>query len=167
MGFFQQRNERARKLLRALFPYKRQVIYGRGEHESPYLIRYRVWGIGLHIFYRGDADPDCHDHPFDFHTFPLTPYVEEVLTPSTGAKYAQVVPALRWTFRPAEHTHRVLGRFSGLDEYSGYDSPQTDGRKIITIVIFHKRRREWGFWQNRVWVHWKRYLYGNTTTWID
>lgn len=169
MGFFAQRRERARRFMRWAFRFKYQVIYGReGHHRTPYLTRIRAYGIGLHIFHRGDEDPDPHDHPFDFWTFPLTPYVEEVYDPKANTIQRQVVPAWRWTFRPAEHCHRVIGRFSGDDEYTGFATAQTDERKIYTIVVFQKHRREWGFWQNRVWIHWKRYVYRDrTTTWLD
>lgn len=148
--------------------FKKQVIYGRGEHASPYLVRYRLFNVALHVFYRGDPDPDPHDHPFDFKTFPLAPYVEEVYIPDTGAKYTQVVPAFRWTKRKAEHCHRILGRYSGLDEYTGYDRPQVDAEVFFTIVVFKPRRREWGFYKNRVWIQWRRYLSNiDPTTWVD
>ena len=32
---------------------------------TPYMTRYWIGRLRLHIFYRGDADPDCHDHPWD------------------------------------------------------------------------------------------------------
>lgn len=43
---------------------------------SPKIKGYRLM---LHIFWEGDPDPDCHDHPWDFYTFPLVSYDEEVL----------------------------------------------------------------------------------------
>lgn len=41
----------------------------------------RAWfgRLRFHVFFRGDQDPDCHDHPWGFWTFPLRSYVEEVL----------------------------------------------------------------------------------------
>lgn len=105
--------------------------------NDPYMFRLWVGRLRLHVFYRGDADPDCHDHPWDFWTFPLTPYVEEVVVdrnPYEGVtdqnsasielaivegtlplhkKVLQVVPAFRLSFRPATHCHRVLGRWNG------------------------------------------------------
>lgn len=169
MGFFADRNERARRFLRRAFNFKVQVIYGReGRHDTPYLTRIRLWNVGLHIFHRGDEDPDPHDHPFDFWTFPLTSYVEDVYNPKENTARRVIVRAWKWHFRPAEHSHRVIGRFSGDDEYTGYFEPQTDDRKVYTVVVFGQRRRDWGFWQNRIWVHWRRYVYpGKTSTWID
>lgn len=55
-------------------------IYGAdGEHETPYMTRAWFGRLRFHLFHRGDADPDCHDHPWGFWTFPLRSYVEEVL----------------------------------------------------------------------------------------
>src|SRR5690606_161477 len=58
----------------------KSVIYGKeDDHATPYMTRYWIGRLRLHIFHRGDQDPDCHDHPWSFWTFPFTPYVEEVL----------------------------------------------------------------------------------------
>jgi hypothetical protein len=155
-----------------------------------YMTRLLIGRLRLHIFHRGDNDADPHDHPWDFWTFPLRSYVEEVLYPVGGildssgkhietkfAKVIQVVPAFRWSFRKAEHRHRVLGRFNGRfkrpvkwegDEVVMWDSyaapathvpfrsvfngtnfqPDYDTGKIITIVWRGKFRREWGFWKS-------------------
>lgn len=48
---------------------------------EPYMTRFWFWRFRIHRFHRGDKDQDCHDHPWDFWTFPLTSYVEEVLYP--------------------------------------------------------------------------------------
>lgn len=117
------------------------TIYGaHGEHETPYLTRVWIGRLRLHIFHRGDADPDPHDHPWDFWTFPLTAYVEEVANGDLAdsarqgavrprrfgdmlflpdrsvhpARHIQIVPAWRWSHRAAEHTHRVLGRYDAM-----------------------------------------------------
>lgn len=138
----------------------------KGEHKTPYMTRVWIGRLRLHIFYRGDADPDCHDHPWDFWTFPLTSYVEETYTAlvhpdGSSQRHIQVVPAWRLTFRPAEHTHRVLGRYGG--QHYGY--PLVDnGKKIVTIVWQGRVRREWGFLRHRdgkwCWTHWKDYVFG-------
>lgn len=154
-------------------------------------------GLGrlrLHIFHRGDQDPDCHDHPWDFWTFPLTPYVEEVAEPTGWGEYEangntysypldsdearfsplaaergrptyrkrwQVVPAWRLTFRPATHTHRVIGRYAGFEQ-SGV--PVVAFAPIVTLVWRGKDERKWGFLKHRdgkwCWVHWKSYVFG-------
>ncbi|WP_152979722.1 hypothetical protein [Mesorhizobium sp. 1M-11] len=139
----------------------RQTIYGHGEHTSPYLTRFWFGRLRLHVFHRGDIDPDCHDHPWDFWTFPLTSYVEEVATPDTKGlcymealfcgpeKYKlhrQVVRAFRLSYRPATHCHRVIGRYAG--DVVG-NIPQADSRKIITLVWRGNSNRRWGFLRNR------------------
>lgn len=162
----------------------RSTIYGAdGEHWTPYMTRWWFGRLRLHIFYRGDADPDCHDHPWDFWTFPLTPYVEEVVLPAGGLLRAdgtweghrtlikQVVPAFWLTHRPATHTHRVLGRldsrgFPTLLELMTGDEPEPKVRpgNIITLVWRSGSKRPWGFLKNRdgrwCWVAWKEYVYG-------
>lgn len=130
----------------------KQVITGHGA-DDVYLLRYRIGRLALHIFYRGDHDPDPHDHPHDFWTFPLTPYVEQVVTPAvisqlhTDRVYYNptiippsertsslvLVPAFKITKRDATHTHRVLGRWNGYSETrTGYEyrgAPLTNQHK--------------------------------------
>ena len=50
-----------------------------GDLDTAYMTRYWIGRLRLHIFHRGDQDPDHHDHPWPFWTFPLTSYVEEVV----------------------------------------------------------------------------------------
>lgn len=71
------------------------TIYGAdGEHETPYMTRFWIGRLRLHIFHRGDADPDCHDHPWDFTTFPLRSYVEEVLEERVETRWVPDRPVL-------------------------------------------------------------------------
>ena len=175
-----------------------------GEDGSPYMTRIWLGRLRLHIFHRGDLDQDPHDHPWDFWTFPLTPYVEEVtekrdvrvsdhVVKAVGETFdfghmeteyrteRHVVPAWRWAFRPAEHTHRVLGRYSGnvnrrhddniimgvpadyANATSGIE-PYYDDRKIVTLVWRSGFKRKWGFLKNRdgkwCWIAWRDYVYG-------
>lgn len=162
------------------------TIYGRaGEHDEPYMTRIWFGRLRLHIFHRGDNDPDCHDHPWDFWTFPLTPYVEEVLVairdaipegttprPQRYQRVRQVVPAFQWTFRKATHTHRVLGPVG--DEVTQTVAkamrlpsemlPAIGNGKIVTVVWRGKGERPWGFMKDRegrwCWVAWKEYVLG-------
>jgi len=133
------------------------TIYGAdGDHDTPYLFRLWFGPLRLHVFHRGDEDPDPHDHPWDFWTFPLIGYMEEVTVKSRFHGLPQFIPyhtTERWVkpfrlhYRPAEHTHRVL---SGKG-------------KIVTIVIRGSIRRKWGFLKNRdgkwCWIAWKKYVY--------
>ncbi|RVH56232.1 hypothetical protein CN213_15915 [Sinorhizobium meliloti] len=161
------------------------TIYGaEGEHDTPYMTRAWFGRLRLHIFHRGDADPDCHDHPWNFWTFPLTPYVEEVAhlrretimegEPAPPPRYflaREVVPAFRLTYRPAEHCHRVIGRWTGERHrfggvggiFEGKPVPRADSRRIVTIVWRGGIGRRWGFLKNRdgrwCWIHWKEYVF--------
>lgn len=143
---------------------------------DPYMTRVWFWRLRLHIFHRPDLDPDPHDHPWDFWTFPIWPahgYVEEVVkAPTTGAIYSametgippeftrdlQVVPAFRPSFRHADHCHRVMGAYTGTmvetDDYLGDGDWRTEpgvdpNRKLVTLVWFSEPKRAWGFLKNR------------------
>ena len=161
----------------------RSTIWGKdGEHETPYMTRYWFGRLRLHIFYRGDQDPDCHDHPWDFWTFPFVPYVEEVVHPdlafmgreqtvvcrSGPMRANNVVPAWRPTFRPATHTHRVLGpaEFGQGGVVAGHHKgrPYAIGtRPIVTLVWRSRPKRKWGFLKSRdgkwCWIAWKEYVF--------
>lgn len=162
--------------------FGRSTIYGRnGEHDTPYMTRIWLGPLRLHIFYRGDRDEDCHDHPWDFWTFPFTSYVEEVIDPYFAEKlqnsdalafvkltsripitYLRVVKAWRFHHRSALYCHRVLGRYSG----KGIDSvPAINDRKIVTLVWRTGVYRKWGFLKNRngkwCWVPHKEYVFGS------
>jgi hypothetical protein len=146
------------------------------EDGREYMTRYWIGRLRLHVFHRGDYDPDCHDHPWDFYTFPLTSYVEEVLERTRQARLTndaplenkfyrtqRVVKRFRLHFRPAEHCHRVLGAWAGrYEHYSMFTgqnvtkNPQigstpmvAEGKKIVTLVWQCGVRRKWGFWKDR------------------
>lgn len=155
--------------------FGRNTIYA--PDGNPYMTRTWIGRLRLHVFYRGDLDPDCHDHPWDFWTFPLVSYVEEVAElrryPAANANWVehfetrrQIVRAFRLSYRPASHRHRVLGRYAGwvADDFgfihrlsagqaedlsSDRFRVGVDGRKIVTIVWRSKEYREWGFLKHR------------------
>lgn len=156
------------------------TIYGRdGEHGTPYMLRFGIGRLRFHIFYRGDHDPDPHDHPWAFWTFPLTSYVEEVYTPISidpelngemRASYrsnVQLVRRFRFHYRDATHTHRVLGRWNGkicLNDDRPIFEPDYEEGKIFTVVWRTGKARKWGFLKNRdgkwCWVAWREYVFG-------
>lgn len=139
------------------------TIYGGPDKKTPYMTRIRWAHHRIHIFHRGDEDPDHHDHPFDFTTFPLTSYVEEVR--DGAGVYMRVVRAFRIHRRDAEFAHRVIGPWSG-ETYVKYgerrELPTTRSGKIITLVWYSDLRREWGFWCRNAtkWIPWKDYTRG-------
>ncbi len=148
-----------------------------------YMTRIWFWRFRLHIFHRGDHDHDCHDHPWDFWTFPLTSYVEDVLNevrettpiPNPKSKLKRfyksrhIVSAFRLHRRKAEHAHRVLGAWNGISGSSrqtmnmmGVEDVIVPGKKIITFVYQGGPRRKWGFFKLRdgrwCWQDWKGYV---------
>jgi hypothetical protein len=169
------------------------TIYGvADEHDTPYMTRATIGRLRLHIFWRGDADPDPHDHPWGFWTFPLTSYVEEVIdherlschyhdgcsqgfpveqcdcarqglvdapgrSPhmlrSLPVKRTQTVKAWRLHYRPATHTHRVLGRGKGVVRPG----------PVVTFVWREEVSRPWGFLKCRdgrwCWQDWHAYVF--------
>lgn len=147
------------------------TIYGQdGKHRTPYMTRWMFGWLRVHLFHRGDLDPDCHDHSWDFVTFPLTPYLEEVRDASTGALSFSVVPSLRLSYRKAEHAHRVVGPVRpGIHGdgqvylIDGLYWTLTSG-PIWTVVLRGKARRLWGFWRDGQWVDWRSYLFGSAHT---
>ena len=142
----------------------KSVIWGKdGEHATAYMTRYWIGRLRLHVFHRGDQDPDAHDHPWGFWTFPFTSYVEEVVERDEDGFYKrfQIVPSWRLNYRPATHTHRVLGRYGGFDVMG---VPVIVMAPIVTLVWRGKDERKWGFLKHRdgkwCWVHWKSYVFG-------
>lgn len=145
---------------------KFQKIYGEdGVHRTPYMTRMIIGRFRFHLFHRGDADPDHHDHPWGFWTFPLRSYVEEVTRLNVGEEPRvefNVVRAFRFHYRPATYTHRVLGvSKTPKDLFDDFYKPG----KIPTLIWTDKGpRRKWGFLKNRdgqwCWVPWREYVFG-------
>lgn len=150
-------------------------IYGAadGTKQTVYMTRLWIGRLRFHVFHRGDQDPDCHDHPWGFWTFPLRSYVEEVVDLTVGEEPVtrrQVVRAFRLHYRPATHTHRVLGPLAGYSidfEREGFSKlqavPTVKAGLIPTIVWTERPSRKWGFLKNRngewCWIAWKKYVY--------
>lgn len=150
--------------------------------DTLYMTRLWLGRFRIHIFHRGDQDPDCHDHPWGFWTFPLRSYVEEVITPrreiihytdyenNVGARRERayyhrelnVVKAFRLHYRPAEYNHRVLGAFAERLPHSGRPFWHDKGT-VPTLVWRERSTRKWGFTKERdgiwCWVPWRTYVY--------
>ena len=149
--------------------FGRHTIYGvEGDHDTPYMTRYWIGRLRFHIFHRGDEDPDPHDHPWSFTTFPFNSYVEEIAEPDGAGGFIRklrVVRAFRLHHRQAEFAHRVLGRWTGETIVSDFteDFPVWEPGKIFTIVWRGRGSRRWGFWKEDgdkwCWRHWKEYVF--------
>lgn len=153
-------------------------LFGRSPGDrSPYMSQLIIGRLRFHLFHRGDEDPDPHDHPWSFTTFPLRSYAEEVTDPATNAKRVEVVTAFHLHHRLASYTHRVLYPVRPLsweDIFHGVHllriSPVIAGRwmrdtgPIFTIVWTGKKTRPWGFLKTKdgkwCWVAWREYVFG-------
>lgn len=155
---------------------KRETITG--ADGSPYMTRYILGRLRLHVFHRGDEDPNPHTHPWDFKTFPLRSYVEEYLATvpegparwykneryEPGDRYLSVrtVRAWRWHDRSADHAHRILYPEYGTDgalvhwRYSTREAAAKYAKwPVVTIVWTGAKAAEWGFWRpHPIRGHW-------------
>lgn len=139
-----------------------RTAWGRdGEHWTPYRTQIRLfpktpWGQPmLHIFWRPDGDPDCHDHPWGFWTYPFIAY-KEVRIEEDGSQRFHAVRPYQWHWRPATYRHRIYRAMVGAD----------DRKEIVTFVWKMPGERNWGFWIMETsgdyrFVTWQDYIYGN------
>lgn len=160
-----------------------ETVYGRdGIYSTPYLTRVALpLGFAIHVFHRGDADPDPHDHRRGFWTFPFVSYVEHVYDVASGRSWLRVVRAWRLHYRPARYAHRILGAWDGagaerwpfepVDGEAGLPLPGVGTGGIATLVLWRGRKRDgWGFWvasgepagsgPPRRFVAWRTYVFG-------
>jgi hypothetical protein len=131
--------------------FRKEEINGGGRCPT-YLYRWTLLSIFgrsvyLHHFVGDDWSRDLHDHPKRFISIGLWGgYTEE--TPAGIRDYR--APWVR-TF-PAEHIHRIaLGPH----------------KTCWTLVIVLKAVRDWGFWHDGKWMHWKDYVRGKFSALAD
>lgn len=130
-------------------------ITGTGADTDIYMIRYIIarnsyFSIYIHRFLRSDRD-DLHDHPWDFWTYMVEGQYWEKLDRTKGyshnfrSKYTH-----RFVFRKAEMLHRVE-----LDKHYSYEERN---KAPLTFFVAGRKRRNWGFVKDGVWIPWKKYL---------
>jgi hypothetical protein len=163
MGFFRVESySSGLKISLGSFDIEARNLHGReAGSKSLYMSQLILGSLRFHVFWRGDEDPDPHDHPWEFWTFPLTDYLEEVTDPETHEKHTEIVTAFHWHHRPATYTHRVLRRVR--NDLHGWDFWTTYPGPIVTIVWTGPRTRSWGFLKTRdgkwCWVAWREYVF--------
>lgn len=119
-----------------------------GAPECPLMYRWKLLDFGrdrgkvmLHWFLPGRAEVHPHDHPRDFWTFVLFGSYLDVSGVGTMASVIDKVRAPTFRRRRAEHTHTTTaGRFG-----------------CLTIAVFFRRRRAWGFWDRGEWIPWEKF----------
>ena len=92
--------------------------------------------VYLHKFSGSDDDRALHDHPWHSLSFAFKGKMREH-TPS-GAK---IVKKFLPKYRPAKFSHRME-----LVEGPAW-----------TLFITGPQVRDWGFWPNGIWMHWKKF----------
>ena len=105
------------------------------------------WGwLQLHVFHSADNEV-CHDHPFDFWTFPLSTYMEEVCFGLCHVgRRIKIVERFKWHKRPHSYAHRVLGR----PVYTGPGN-------VWTLMWRTPKIAEWGFFVDGEKIPWHVY----------
>lgn len=156
------------QLLNRLF--KLEEING-AERCPTYLYRWTVWqprrprwfwrgfGVYLHKFVGDDWSRDLHDHPKRFISIGLKgSYVEWTPTPiddvvGMGPIVGRVYRAPWVRTFPAEHIHRL--------------TLAADRRPCWTLVVVLRSVREWGFWHQGAFIHWREYVKGSAANIAD
>lgn len=110
--------------------------YGTNPDGSKYKATTRTTFLNMrfHIFHK-TGDKDFHTHTFEFWTFPLVGYREEILTlDSNGNIVPEMVDILpfRWTYKYPNIPHRVIGPIEKRD--GKWELKTKPDAKIITIL---------------------------------
>lgn len=122
------------------FPHK--VIAGDCWRErGPMMVRWFIFrtqycSLMVHCFLRSDAERHLHDHPWNFLTFLLSPYVEHTPAGSFRRRRFSIL------YRPAHWQHRV---------------EIAPGKRAWTVVLKFRQIRNWGFITERGWIPWQNY----------
>lgn len=121
-----------------------------GGSDNPYLRRWYViprnrWcNIYLHHFMRSDDDRALHDHPWMNCSILLRGEYTEILPTIGGTTTSRVLKAGALAFRGPRAAHRVML----------HDGP------AWTLFMTGPRVREWGFWCQSGWRHWRDFTAG-------
>lgn len=145
--------------------FKRPYDFAVGGDENPYLLRWWIiprnerFNIYLHKFLRDDEDRALHDHPWWSLGIILHGAYKEHL--QNGIVKIRVAgwPVLR---KP-EHQHRIelFNRVICEEHDSGnhyYIDPEKPKHQVWTLFITGPKIREWGFWCEKGFVPWYRFV---------
>lgn len=117
-----------------------------------YLVRTPLFQVALHWILRPDPGRDLHDHPRSFVSVLLRGgYLEERpvaadVNPARGPAPTQRLTAdwrvaLSAAYRRAPDAHRIRAVLPGT----------------LSLVLWGRKRREWGFHTPIGWIHWHTY----------
>lgn len=121
-------------------------------HLSDYMRRWifqHPFGtVRLHNIRIPDADPDLHDHPWDFVSLILRGgYVEKVPVPGGN-------PATG----PFQHLQIKAGGVNVRRSTDAHHIESLIGSSTWSLVFSGQRVRTWGFWTPEGWVQWRKYI---------
>lgn len=108
--------------------------------------RNRFLNIYLHKFSGSDDDRALHDHPWVSVSFLLKGTLTEVMPhPLAGHDsrhcVSRVIRRFVPVFRRSVDAHRLV----------------VDDGPVLTLFITGPRIRQWGFWCQKGWVHWRQF----------
>lgn len=105
----------------------------------------RWFKVYLHHFVGDDWSKDLHDHPKRFVTIGLRGrYVEQTPYDDDSLRIKEREFKAPWVRSfPATYVHRLRLH---------------PGEDCWTIAIVFKSVRQWGFWNNGNWIHWRKYV---------
>lgn len=132
--------------------FVREVI---GHPQCPILHRWTLLALGrrpdgrlgrwgkmlLHHFLPNSDDRDVHDHPWPFITIVLKGFYVNIERNAQGKLTAERMKPGTIRYRPATHTHCTKAGPNGC----------------WTLVVTGPLVREWGFWLDGKWRHWRDY----------
>jgi len=99
----------------------------------------------LHVFLRSDHDRALHDHPWASTSINIWGKCREIYmhdTPRVFVERCRTIPWLKPVHRPASWRHMMI----------------LDSKFAVTLFFVGFKVREWGFWPNNIFVHYKDYL---------
>lgn len=92
----------------------------------------------IHKFFANTHDRDTHDHPWPFLTFVLWGSYDDI---NLDGKVDHLrIGSIR--YRSAIHAHKTFAGPKGC----------------ITFVVSPYESREWGFFPEGKWMHWRKYM---------
>jgi hypothetical protein len=101
------------------------------------------FSVFVHRIKCPDPDRHMHDHPWNFISFVLRGWYQEI-RPIEGEEGIWLKDRRWFNFCRAEGAHRII-----------YVSPT-----CTTLVIHGRKTRKWGFHTENGWVNWETYIYG-------
>lgn len=106
------------------------------------IIQTRWFGIYFHCIYQADKDLHCHDHPWDYISIPLWGRFVERKKVKEGVYEFNPVHFGMIIKRKAEEFHQIYF---------------LNSKKVYTLFLTGRRKREWGYDVNGKWYGWEEY----------